>query len=224
VFFLVIFGAPLLFKHSYSAGSGAKPFIATGMIAFMCFSMLQLLFNQFGYDRAGFRALVLSPAPRRWILLGKNLALLPVFACIGGALLILLKFALAIPSLVILATGLQLLAIFLLLSMTGNFVSVLMPYRVVAGSLKPTKMSAGTGFLTFLLHMLFPLMVAPAFLAPIGAWLLAGWLPADPANFLLSSLLLVVSVLCYRRALPSLGNFLQRREMKILDGVTHEVE
>jgi ABC-2 type transport system permease protein len=102
VFFLVIFGASVLFKRSFSTSHAAKPFIATGVVVFLCFSMLQLLFNQFGYDRAGFRALVLSPAPRRWILLGKNLALLPVFLCVGGLLLILLKFAMAVPSTVIL--------------------------------------------------------------------------------------------------------------------------
>lgn len=223
---LLIFGAMSLFRRSRLPGSGAQPFIATGAIAFMCLGMVQLLFNQFGYDRAGFRALVLSPAPRRWILLGKNLALLPVVAGIGGVLLVLIKFALNASSLVILATGLQLLAVFLLLSTMGNIVSVLVPYRIVPGSLKPTKMPAGTGFLMFLLHLLFPLMVAPAFLAPIGAWLLstAGWLPAGPANLLLSFLLLALALLCYRRTLPSLGGLLQRREMRILDVVTHEVE
>ena len=36
------------------------------------------MFNHFGFDRGGFRAFVLLPTPRRYILLGKNLALLPV--------------------------------------------------------------------------------------------------------------------------------------------------
>ena len=223
---ILVIGAMFLFGHSRTSGNGAKPFIATGTIAFLCFGMLQLLFNQFGYDRAGFRAMVLSPAPRRWILLGKNLALLPVVAGIGGILLVLIKFAVDIPSLVILATGLQLLAVFLLLSTMGNLVSVLVPYRIAPGSLKPTKTHAGTTFLLVLMHMLLPLMVVPAFLAPIGAWLLsiAGWLPAGPANLLLSSLLLMLAALCYHRVLPSLGRLLQRREKTILDVVTHEVE
>jgi ABC-2 type transport system permease protein len=223
---ILILGATVLASRSHPAGSGATPFIATGTILFMCLGMSQLLFNQFGYDRAGFRTLVLSPAPRRWILLGKNLALLPIVAGIGAILLILLKFALGVPALILVATGLQLLAVFLLLSTIGNLVSVLVPYRMAPGALKPTKTRAGTGFLMFLLHLLFPLMVAPAFLAPLGAALLsrAGWLRAAPANLLFSSLLLALALLCYRRALPSLGGLLQQREKNILDVVTHEVE
>jgi hypothetical protein len=119
---------------------------------------------------------------------------------------------------------LQLLTVFLLLSVMGNFVSVVVPFRVAPGSLKPTKMPGGTILLSFLLHLLFPLMIAPVFLAPVGAWLLASWLPAGPANLLISSLLLALAALCYRLALPPLGNLLQRREQRILDIVTHEVE
>ena len=141
-------------------------------------------------------------------------------------MLTLMKFALDVPTLVIVATGLQLLAVFLLLSIAGNLVSVLMPYRIAPGSLKPTKMPAGTTFLLILMHMLFPLMVAPIFLVPLFAWLLSttGWLPAGPASLLLSSLLLILAALSYRLALPSLGGLLQRREMRILNVVTHEVE
>ncbi len=226
IVFLLIFGGTFLFKRSRALEDAFKPFIATGMIAFMCFSLVQLLFNQFGYDRAGFRALVLSPARRRWILLGKNLALLPVVLGLGGLLLLLVKFSVDVPALVILATALQLLGIFLALCLVGNLASMLAPYRMTPGSLKPTKMPAGTVFLTFLLHLLFPLIVAPAFLAPIGGGFmnLVGWLPAATGNLLISTLLLALAGLCYYRFLPPLGELLQRREKRILDVVTHEVE
>ena len=42
-------------------------FAAGAMVLLVCGG--QLVGNQFGYDRAGFRAYVLSPAPRREILL-----------------------------------------------------------------------------------------------------------------------------------------------------------
>jgi ABC-2 type transport system permease protein len=45
--------------------------------------LVQFLANQFGLDRDGFRSLILSPADRRLILLGKNLASLPVGAIFG---------------------------------------------------------------------------------------------------------------------------------------------
>jgi ABC-2 type transport system permease protein len=226
VFFLLAFGATPVLTRSHAMDDAIKPFLATGTVAFMCFSMVQLLANQFGYDRAGFRALVLCPAPRRWILLGKNLALMPIVLTIGAILLLLVKFAFGIPTLVIAATGLQLLAVFLFLSMAGNLMSVLAPYRVIPGSLKHTKMPAGTLILTILLHGLFPLMVAPAFMAPIGGGMmsLAGWLPAALGNLLISSMLLALAVLLYYRVLPPLGGLLARREKKILDVVTHEVE
>ena len=45
--------------------------------------MQQILQNQFGMDRDGFRALVLSPIPRHQILFGKNLATAPFALGIG---------------------------------------------------------------------------------------------------------------------------------------------
>ncbi len=44
----------------------------------MLFGFVQLMANQFGFDRDGFRVFVLCAAPRRDILLGKNLAFVPV--------------------------------------------------------------------------------------------------------------------------------------------------
>ena len=41
-------------------------------------TMIQLVGNQFGFDRSGFRVYVLCAAPRRDILLGKNLAVAPL--------------------------------------------------------------------------------------------------------------------------------------------------
>ena len=151
---------------------------------------------------------------------------MPIVLGIGLILLILVKFALAIPTLVIAATSLQLAAVFLFLSMAGNLLSVLAPFRVVPGSLKPTKMPGGTLVLTILLHALFPLMVVPAFMAPIGGAMMSwvGWLPAAWGNLLISCMLLALAVLSYYRVLAPLGGLLQRREKKILDVVTHEVE
>ena len=47
--------------------------------------MSQLLGNQFGFDRGGFRVYVLSPASRRDVLLGKNLSFVPLTADIAEA-------------------------------------------------------------------------------------------------------------------------------------------
>ena len=45
---------------------------------FVLFGVVQLMANQFGFDRDGFRVFVLSAARRRDILLGKNLSFAPI--------------------------------------------------------------------------------------------------------------------------------------------------
>jgi hypothetical protein len=223
---LLFFGAMFLMRRSTPLPDALKPFVATGAIGVVFFGMIQLMFNLFGYDRGGFRALVLLPAPRWHVLLGKNLALLPGVATIGSIVLLFVTFAVSLPPLVVVATAMQLLAAFLLLSTVGNFVSVFVPYRVMPGSMKPTKLPALTVFLLFVSHMLFPVAMAPIFLAP-GLGLLAfklGRLPADAVNLALSAALLAVLALLYRLSLPGLGGLLQQREKTILDVVTHEVE
>jgi hypothetical protein len=223
---LLFFGGMVIFKRSTRLPEAIKPFIATGAVTFMFFGMSTLMFNQFGFDRAGFRTFVLSPAPRERILLGKNLGVLPIVAGIGSILLVLAKFAVGIPWLVVLAASLQLGSAFFLLSMVGNLMSALVPYRIAPGSLKPTKVPAVTTFFIVLSHMLFPAAVAPVFLPALSGLLCAQarWLPAAPVNLVLSATMLVLSACLYRLTLPGLGRLLQRRETKILDVVTQEIE
>jgi len=226
IILLLIFGSMILLRRSATLGDNFKPFIATGAIAFTFLGMCQLMFNQFGFDRGGFRKLVLLPVPRKYILLGKNLAILPIVVGIGIILLVLVKVSLSISFIIIIATSFQLVAAFLLLSMAGNLLSVLVPYRIAPGSLKATKAPAMTTLLIFASHLLFPIAMIPIFLPPALGLLSSslGWLPSAKANFFLSVVLLALLALFYRLSLTSLGNLLQRREKKILQVVTQEVE
>jgi ABC-2 type transport system permease protein len=223
---LLIFGTMIFVRSSANISDNFRPFIATGAVVFMFLSLSQLMYNLFGFDRAGFRQLVLLPTPRKQILLGKNLAFLPVAAGIGVIFLLLVKVIMGISFVVVIAAGLQLLAAFLLLSMVGNLISVLVPYRVAAGSLKPTKSSKKTGFLIFISRMFFPMIMVPIFIPPAMGllWSSVGWLPAAPVNLLFSAVLLALMAFFYRLSLPSLGELLQRREQKILEVVTKEIE
>jgi ABC-2 type transport system permease protein len=74
----LIVGASLFFRSAPAMPEAAKPFIATGTVVFSIFMLVQFFANQFGFDRDGFRALILSPVDRRLVLLGKNLACVPV--------------------------------------------------------------------------------------------------------------------------------------------------
>ncbi|MCL5097143.1 MAG: hypothetical protein M1608_06385 [Candidatus Omnitrophica bacterium] len=204
----------------------AKPFVAAGAVAFAFMSTVQLLFNQFGFDRDGFRALVLLPAQRRYVLLAKNLSLLPIGGGMGLLFLVLVTAVLRLPPWVVLAAICQLASGFLLLSMIGNFVSVTAPYRIAPGSLKPTKAPPKVMALIFVTHLLFPVAMVPLFVPPALGLLFEHlhWFSSGPVNFLLSLAWLAVVAVLYRASLECLGNFLQRREMNIVQAVTQEVE
>ncbi len=223
---MLVCGGAILIRRSTGLSDAYKPFIATGAVAVTFFGMTQLMFNLFGTDRSGFRMLVLLPVPRRRVLLGKNLACLPIVLIIGLVLLLFVKFAGRVPVVIVFAAALQLMAAFLLLSMAGNLVSVLVPYRIAPGSMKPTKTTTITTVMVIFSHMLFPLMMLPVFSVPALGLLLSklGRLPAGVTNILLSAVLLGLLVLLYRMSLAPLGNLLQQREKKILEVVTQEIE
>ncbi|MBN1508983.1 MAG: hypothetical protein JW955_19205 [Sedimentisphaerales bacterium] len=223
---LVIFGGMIFVRRAASPGTDMLPFIAAGAVALPFFGMSQLLLNQFGFDRTGFRVLVLSPVPRWQILLGKNLAVLPFMAGIGLILLLVAAVGLHVPALVVLAACLQFLIAFLLSSMYGNLISPLLPCRVAPGSLKPTKLPATTMILLICCHVFASMMLVPVFLPPLAGYLFAsaGWLPAAPMNLLFSAIELPLLAVLYALSLPHLGNLLQHREKRILEVVTKEVE
>jgi hypothetical protein len=218
--------AMVFLRSSPHLSEAAKPFIATGVAAFSIFMLVQFLANQFGLDRDGFRSLILSPADRRLILLGKNLASLPVGATFGAILLTLCFVWLHLPWLVFTAALFQFAALLLLAGLAGNALSILVPYRIQPGSLKPTKMPGLAMLVMILCHMLLPVAMAPAFVPPLAEllWRLAGWPDVVPVNLILSVLLAALAAVAYWQTLGPLGRLLQRRETKILGVVTVEVE
>lgn len=204
----------------------AKPFAGTVIVVMVMFSMLQLICNQFGCDRDGFRSLVLLPTPRERLLLGKNLAILPL-----AVLVALVPFAAASVFLkltvwMVLAALLQFASAFLLFCAVGNLSSILAPFRLASGSLKPTKQSWQTMLFMLVLHMLFPLAAAPMFLPPLlglGAQRFTG-LPPGPVMLVVALALVAGFSLLYRATLRPLGQLMQRRETRILQAVTEVTE
>jgi hypothetical protein len=223
---LIVFAALMFSGGARKIPEAAKPFIATGSVSFVFLSMLQLMFNQFGVDRDGFRSLVLLPVRRDHILLGKNLSYLPIAIGVGTIFLILLSCAGRIPLMAGFAAFLQMLTAFCLVSVIGNALSIVVPYRVAAGALKPTKVSAKTTLLIFASHLCFPLAMLPIFL-PAGLAFLCesmGWMPWLPINLIFSMVLLMATAAVYWGTLGYFGALLQRRERTILHAVTQEVE
>ena len=83
----IVFGAILL-QGRQNMPISVRPLFGFAAIAFTLFGLLQMMGNQFGIDRDGFRVFVLCAVPRRQILLGKNLAFAPVALVISAILVI----------------------------------------------------------------------------------------------------------------------------------------
>jgi len=166
------------------------------------------------------------PVQRSHTLLAKNLALAPVVFAFGSVFLVVLTAVAHLPWLVGLASALQLLAAFLILSAVGNFLSIVTPYRISAGSLKPTKASGKTTLMILFSHLLFPVAMIPVFIPPLLGLLSAtfGWLPGAVANVLASLALAAGVAFLYWLSLRALGDLLQRREKDVLLIVSQEVE
>ncbi len=103
-------------------------------IAMTMFTVVSSVFNQFGMDRDGFRAFVLSPLDRSDILLGKNIALIPLGIGIALVLTMLIQLAFPVGVAASLASLLQIPNNFLLYCLVGNAVSIYFPMGIKRGT------------------------------------------------------------------------------------------
>jgi ABC-2 type transport system permease protein len=200
-----------------------RPLIAIGTGAMvLLISGVQLIGNQFGYDRTGFRAYILSPVPRRDILLGKNLALAPLG--VGMGLLLALLVGTVYPMRIdhYPAAAAQLVSTYMVFCLLANALSIAAPIPMASGSMQPAKVKAVPILLQFLFLAILPLAMIPV-LIPIGVEVLLaevadvrGW----PVSLALSLLVLVVTVFVYRVVLRWEGDWLASREQAILEVVT----
>jgi hypothetical protein len=230
------FLAPLIMVVAFggimASGAGNYPaalrplmaYGAGGMVLFIVGA--QLMGNQFGYDRAGFRAYVLSPVPRRAILLGKNLAVAPLGLGLG-----LLSFAFAgiiFPMRIdhypaVLA---QILSTYLILCMVSNVLAILTPIPMAPGSLQPAQIKAGPVLAQLLVMLLLPVLVLPV-LAPYGLEVLVEQLEGVkgvPVSLPLSLVVLGLVGVLYRWVIGRQGDWLAAREQRILEVVTSRAE
>ena len=204
----------------------ARPVLGFAAVGFMTALSSGLVGNLFGFDRAGFRAYVLSPASRRDMLLGKNLAVAP-YAVVPPALA-LVALSVACPPRFdqFLAVLVALPAMFLIACLVGNVVSILFPMPYAIGATKPAQIKTLPMLASFGMTGLLPLAFTPLLL-PIGVELLVAYL-ADldvvPLALPLSALTLAGVALLYRAVLPVEGQLLARREQALLATVVSAVE
>jgi hypothetical protein len=222
----VLVGGSFLFRAGAEVPDGAKPFIATAVVVFALFTLVQFLANQFGLDRDGFRALLLSPADRRLILFGKNLACFPAGALSAIVLLAIVSVVVRLSPVAFVASVCQLVAGLLMSGIAGNLLSILVPYRIQAGSMKPTKMPGLAMIVMLVCQLMFPFALTPLFAGPLAGWLWAraGGPPAAVVNLCVSVALTAIVALAYKKTLAPLGRLLHRRETAILTVVSVEVD
>lgn len=222
----LILGGMFIYRSTGEVPDLWRPVVATAAVVLPLFFLAQFFCNQFGFDRDGFRALMLCPAERRHLLLGKNLAALPVGAFLGIIVIALTGYRLHLTLLTLLATFCQLGSVLLIAAIIGNVLSILVPYRIQPGSIKPTKLPGLAMLVLMGCQMLFPTTMAPVFAGPLLAvlWQHLGWPGFVPVNLLVSAALLAGLVTLYWSTLTPLGRLLQRREPKILSVITVEVE
>lgn len=199
-------------------------FAAGGMIQFI--AGLQLLANMFGYDRAGFRAYVLSPLPRRDILIGKNLAVAPLVLGLGlfGFIVVGAIFPMRVDHYP--AVLAQILSGYLVLCMLCNLLAILTPIPLAPGSLQPASIKATPILMQMLMMMLLPVALVPI-LSPYGLEVLLDQLnvvKGVPISLPLSLIVLVLIALLYRWVLRLEGTLLTAREQKVLEVVTSRAE
>jgi hypothetical protein len=222
--------ASLRFTRSQQSWSGFPElwadFAAAGVAVFAAFSFAHLMANLFGLDRSGFRALVLLPTRRHHILLAKNLAFLPFAAPVALVMLAGVKFLVGLSWATLLAGVMQAGVALLLLSLAGNVLSILAPYRLATGTLqakKPKAIAILAGFVTLLV---LPLIMLPLLFPPALQLLFSffNWAPWLPVNLVATFGLLAAAGWLYRLLLPLEGRLLERREQMILREVTEELE
>ena len=200
---------------------------AMGMVLFAMFTgLVGIISNLFAFDRDGYRLYILSSVPRRDILLGKNLALLPVAFLLSLVTILVCAWLRPIRFDHLLGLLIQSFSMFFLLCMVGNLTSILVPLIVKPASGMPVKGQGIKTLIQAVATLLFPFIVLVT-LIPLGIEYLMfyiGWFARIPPFLVLEGVLLAVVLWLYSFILDWQGELLHAREHKVLDVVTLKLE
>ena len=223
-----LLGGPyLLGWDGYDVPDSILLWLPMGMLFITLIGFPAFLFSTFSYDRDGFRAWVLSPAPREKILHGKNIGIGILTVGCGWISLLLLQCFLPVSFGWFLGMLVQVPAVFLLIALMGNLVSVFCPIGFKRGSMQPVNVSVLSALAIYVGVFLGPtLAMIPTFISfaisqlimssGISTQMAAGW-----CFLMLSILQLLISWGIYRWCLGPLGKWLWLQETKIVDVVAN---
>jgi ABC-2 type transport system permease protein len=221
-----ILGATMILRLHARVPRAFAPLVLEGVMAFSIFMLVPFLCNQFGFDRDGFRSLLLSPVERRDLLVGKNAAclVLGLGACIP--LLVVATITLRPEPLVVASALLQVATMLLTAATVGNVLSVLVPYRMAAGSLKATGLPPSAFLAVLGCQLFFPVLFLPAFVPSVAflLWHRARWSMPGAVEVLLALIIALATAGIYLSTLSPVARMLQRRETIVLARVTVDSE
>ena len=216
--FACVFGSMLFTGGISKLPDIVRPWIGIGALGMSLMGMLQIMLNMFGLDRQGFRAYVLMPAPRRDILLGKNVGIFPIAASLSALLILFAGIVGRMDVSHIMATLLQVAVALLIYFTISNFISIVAPIGMAVGTMKPVSMNVGVFVMQFLALLLVAVAVIPAAVA-LAAEQLAGFaagVHGVPIYLLLTLAELPLALWFYVRMLDLEGRLLQEKEQEIL--------
>jgi Membrane protein of 12 TMs len=193
-----------LFKY----GEG---FMATTGVLYVFLILSGLSCNQFAFEHAGMRTLVLSPVDRKRILLGKNIAICTVALVFSAGVLAINQLVFRDVTLAaLLFAGLSFLIFAAMTSMMGNWFSIRFPKRMKFGA--RMNVSGVVGLL--LIPMIILLALPPLASAAVGY--VAQSLLIEYATL---TVLAALSVGFYLMMIATQGESLRKRELEILEAV-----
>ena len=194
----------------------ASGLLATGGIMYVFLILAGISCNQFAFEEAGMRTLILSPVDRRKILLGKNIAITFIALIFSVALLILNAIVFRDSrSLDLLFVALSFVVFAAISATVGNWISIRFPKHMRFG--KRLNVSGMAGIL------LIPLIILLA-LPPLIATLV-GYFTQSMLNEYLTLLgLALLSVGLYFAIINFHGRQLERREIEILEAVREPID
>ncbi|MBC8031588.1 MAG: hypothetical protein H7Z16_16005 [Pyrinomonadaceae bacterium] len=185
--------------------------VVTSGILYVFLILSGLFCNQFAFEDAGMRTLVLSPLERKNILIGKNLATSFVALIFSAALLVINHLLFRdVTRGALLFGALSFLTFAALTCVMGNWLSIRFPKAMKFG--KRSNVSGVVGLL--LIPMIGVLMLPP--LASVAVGFIAGSLLVE---YVTLGVLATLAIGFYLLIIHSQGETLQRRELEILEAV-----
>ena len=221
-FMVMFFPIFAVYKNREALTGDFAPLIGLGLVLFSMFMMFGMTMNIFGFDRHAFRCFMLLPIQPRELLLCKNISLLPFVCCSFVAPFAVLIFLFSPPWHHALASVVQLISAFAIVSTEGNLVSTLFPFPTPTSAMKRVKPRWQAVLAQIAAFFLFPFLMIPVAVPPlldVGLRKFNIW-DGFSLNLILSIFVMLLALGFYWWMLNPLSRLFWEKQRNILFEVT----